>query len=140
MNFAINAFFQIGKRTMPLIAAAVLACTLNALLLVTLPRGSDASHFALAQTGAFASALVALTIFAASAGAKWPKLRDILLTITATMAMCAAVWPMRAWTPGVLTCIIQVTAGGAIFAAFAAAFNIAGLRSSILSAWRGRRG
>jgi O-antigen/teichoic acid export membrane protein len=140
MNFAINAFFQIGKRTMPLIAAAVLACTLNALLLVTLPRGSDASHFALAQTGAFASALVALTIFAASAGAKWPKLRDILLTITATVAMCAAVWPMRAWTPGVLTCIIQVTAGGAIFAAFAAAFNIAGLRSSILSAWRGRRG
>ena len=51
MNFAINAVFQIDKKTLPLIAAAVAACAANPILFWLLPRGTDASSLAVAQAG-----------------------------------------------------------------------------------------
>lgn len=140
MNFAINAFFQIGKRTLPLIAAALVATATNALLVFALPRSADATHYALAQTGAFAAALLVLICAAVYAGAKWPRARDILLTLVATGLMVAALWPLRGWTPGVLTCAAQIVVGGAIYAAMAMAFDIAGLRTAARNALKAYRG
>lgn len=134
MNFAINAFFQIDKRTLPLIAAAVIACVVNATLVFALPRGADASHLALAQSSAFMIAFLALAGCAAVGGAKWPALRDLLLTLVATAAMAVALWPMRTWAPGVLTCAMQIVVGGVIYGLAAAIFDIAGLRSAAANA------
>lgn len=140
MNFAINAFFQISKATLPLIGAAVVACITNAILMWLAPVAQDASRFALAQTGAFFAALMTLMLFAWRGGAHWPRVRDIALTIAATAAMCAALWPMRAWPPGVFTLIMQVAAGAMIFCLGVAVFDIASMRSNIHNSWRNRRG
>lgn len=140
MNFAINAFFQISKATLPLIGAAIMACLTNAALIWLAPVAQDASRFALAQTGAFFAALFTLMLFAARGGASWPRLRDIALTIAATAAMCAALLPLRAWEPGVVTLIVQVAAGAFVYILAVAVFDIARLRSHIQAAWRNRHG
>ncbi len=136
MNFAINAFFQIGKKTAALIAAAIIGFGVNLLLVLLLPKSGDAARFAIAQTCAFASALLVLTGFAIAGGARWPRARDLLLTVLATALMTAAVYPLRNWTPGIVTCIAQVLLGGAVFGGVALAFNIAELRTALLKAMR----
>jgi O-antigen/teichoic acid export membrane protein len=134
MNFAINAFFQIGKKTSALIAAAVVGLAVNFLLVLVQPKTGDAARFAIAQTGAFASAMVVLIVFAVMSGARWPRARDFLLAALATGLMIAAVYPLRSLTPGVTTCLLQVLVGGAVFGGCALAFNIANLRSALLKA------
>lgn len=134
MNFAINAFFQIGKKTLPLIAAAVVAFGANFALVLALPKWENATHVALAQTGAFTIAFLLLAAFAMAGGAKWPRARDVFFTIVATLAMIAALWPSRSWTPGLATCAMQIAIGGAVYATFAYAFNIAGLRRAFKQA------
>lgn len=128
MNFAINAVFQIEKKTLPLIAAALTACVAAALLLVLLPLGTDASRLALAQTGAFVVAFIVLVGFAAAAGAQWPKPRDLLLTIAATLAMTVALWPLHRLEPGVAVLVAQLLIGLSIYGAVVMIFDVAGLR------------
>lgn len=140
MNFAINAFFQIRKSTLPLIGAALCACLVNAGLIFAIASTKDATRFAIAQSGAFVAAFATLAIFAAASGARWPRARDLLLTIIATAIMAAALYPMRQWPPGVFTLAAQIVAGATIFGGLVAVFDIAILRSNIMNAWRGRRG
>lgn len=142
MNFAINAVFQIEKKTLPLIAAALAACAAAALLLVFIPRGGDAASLAMAQTGAFIVAFVVLIGFAVAAGAQWPRARDLLLTIAATLIMAAVLWPLHRMEPGVLLLITQCLAGVIIYGLAVAIFDIAGLRraaTETIAKWR-RRG
>jgi len=131
MNFALNPVFQIGKRTMPVIAAAVAACIANPLILIALPATGDASTLALAQSGAFAVALAVLAGFAAAGGAQWPRFRDIAATLLATLAMAAVLWPMRDWQPGAATLAGQIGAGAGVFAVLAGVFDLAGLRTAV---------
>lgn len=135
MNFAVNAFFQIDKRTTPLIAAAVIACAVNGALAFGLPRSADATHLALAQSGAFMLAFLALCGFAVASGARWPALREIVLTLLATLVMAGVLWPMRDWTPGAMTGGLQILAGSLAYGAITAAFDIAGLRSAAAGAF-----
>src|SRR3954451_17815549 len=65
IHFAVNPMFQIGKKTAPLIAAALIGCVINAILIVFLARGGDASGLAIAQSGAAIASLIALLVFAA---------------------------------------------------------------------------
>lgn len=132
MNFAINAVFQIEKKTLPLIAAALAGCATGALLLVLVPRGPDASSLALIQTGAFIVAFIVLIGFAVGAGAQWPKARDLLLTLAAALVMAAALWPLRTFPPGVALLIGQCFIGFCIYAIAVALFDIAGLRRTAL--------
>jgi len=139
MNYAINAVFQISKATLALIGGAIAACIANAVLLLTIPSTQDAARFAIAQSGAFLGAFVTLTAFAIAYGAKWPRLRDVLLTLGATALMFATLYPMRAWTPGIGVLLVQIVVGGAIFAGIVAVFDIAQLRSHIVNAMRSLR-
>ncbi len=132
MNFAINAFFQIRKRTLPLIAAAIAACAANLWLILDAPKSGDATNIALAQTGAFITAMIVLVVFAAFGNARWPRVKDLTLTLISTGLMCAALMPLRNMTPGVITCALQVIAGGAIYGGMALAFDIAGLRTAVM--------
>lgn len=47
--------------------------------------------------------------------------------------MVAALWPMRAWTPGALTLAAQIVIGAGVFGALALFFDIAGLRAPVLA-------
>jgi O-antigen/teichoic acid export membrane protein len=128
MNFAINAVFQIEKKTLPLIAAAVAACIANPIFVWLLPRGGDASSLAIAQAAAFAVALAVLALFATLSGARWPRARDVGLTIAGVALMTLALLPLRAMPPGVITLLAQCLGGGLIFGTVVAVFDIAGLR------------
>jgi O-antigen/teichoic acid export membrane protein len=136
IQFAVNPVFQIAKDTAPLIFAAIVAVVFGLLLMFVLPRGADASSFAIAQCGAYIAALIAVLIFAARTNPIWPRIRDILASALATGAMAAAVWPLRAFAPGLLTLLMQVAVGISVFAILTFIFDTAGLRTLALSRLR----
>jgi hypothetical protein len=143
MSFAINPIFLIPKRTAPLIAGALVACALDPLFIALLPHGSDATSLAIAQTAAMVGALIALLCFSAFTQPRWPRGRDLAIAIMATLAMSAALMPLRQWQPGVVTLVAEIIAGTTIYAAFIAAFDVAGLRSlaiASLRSWHDRSG
>ncbi len=134
--FGISPIFQIAKRTAPLIAAAVIACIVDPLLIIVLPKNPDASSLAIAQTGAYIAALVALIVMASFSKPQWPRLRDLALTALATAAMAAALLPLRQHNPGFLTLFGQVVAGLLIYSLFVYFFDIANMREIIIARLR----
>jgi O-antigen/teichoic acid export membrane protein len=136
IQFGITPLFMIAKRTTPLIAGALIACVVDPLLILVLPRHADASSFAIAQTGAYMVALVALIIMASFSKPQWPRLRDLALTALATAAMAAALLPLREHHPGFLTLVAQVAAGTFIYGLFVYVFDIANLREIAIARLR----
>ena len=130
--YAVNPIFQIAKRTAPLIAAAVVGCLADPLILLLLPRDTDASNLAVAQSGAFAAALVALVAVACQSRPAWPRARDLAATVLATLAMSAALLPLRAQAPGILILFTQIGGGMLVYGGMVAALDIAGMRSLVL--------
>jgi O-antigen/teichoic acid export membrane protein len=133
MQYGINPIFQIAKKTGPLISAAVVACIVDPIMLLVLPHRADASMLAVAQTLAYASALVVLIFFARFAKPQWPRLQDILATVLGTAAMTGALLPLRAAEPGLLTLIEQIAAGVVIYAFCVFVFDTAGLRRILIA-------
>jgi O-antigen/teichoic acid export membrane protein len=133
IQFGINPIFQIAKRTGPLIGAAVIACLVDPLLVIVLPRSSDASSLAIAQAGAFAAALVTLIIFASASKPQWPSVRDLASTALGTAAMSMALLPLRGQEPGLLTLFVQIMAGIFVYGLFVVLLDIAGLRGLVLT-------
>ena len=129
IQFGLSPIFQITKQTAPLIGAAAVGCLVDGVLLAVLPRTADASSLAVAQTGAYVAALLALVFVASFSKPRWPRLRDITTTVLATMAMAAALLPLREDNPGFQTLIKQIMAGIVIYSFFVATFDIAGLRT-----------
>ncbi len=121
---------------MPLISAAAAGCLVDVILLLVLPRTEDASSFAVAQTGAYVAALAALVFVASLSKPQWPSLRDIVATVLATMAMAAALLPLRERDPGFETLVEQIMAGTVIYSFFVASFDIAGLRTILYAKLR----
>ena len=77
--------------------------------------------------------MVALIGFATVSQPRWPSLREIGAIALATAGMAAALWPMRGWTPGVLTLVTQIFTGALVFGALALAFDIARLRAPLIA-------
>jgi O-antigen/teichoic acid export membrane protein len=134
--YAVNPIFQIAKRTAPLIAAALAAAASDPILLFLLPRTHDASSLAVAQSGAFAVAFLTLVAVASLSKPIWPRARDIAATILGTAVMVAMVLPLRRETPGASTFALQIVEGVAVYTAFVALFDIAGLRTMIVGQLR----
>jgi O-antigen/teichoic acid export membrane protein len=129
IQFALNPVFQIAKKTAPLVAAAAVAAVSGLVFVFALPRGDDASSFALAQSGAYLAAFGALALFAARTKPVWPPLRDIFATAVGAAAMAAAIWPLRSLPPGLSTLLLQVFAGVSLYGALTLIFDTAGLRT-----------
>jgi O-antigen/teichoic acid export membrane protein len=129
--YGLNPIFQIAKRTLPLIAAALVGCLTDAALVAFLPRGADATGLAFAQTGAFVAALATLSLIAGLSKPQWPRWRDIALAVLASAAMTAALLPLRERAPGFVTLVLQVGVGIAIYGALVFSFDIAGLRTLV---------
>jgi O-antigen/teichoic acid export membrane protein len=132
IHFAVNPIFQIGKKTAPLIGAALIGCGANAVLVMALARGGDASGLAIAQSGAAIASLTALLVFAARTRPHWPAARDLAAIAISTGAMVLVLLPLRDATPGVLTLAAAVTIGIGVFAGLMLAFNGVGSRQLIL--------
>jgi O-antigen/teichoic acid export membrane protein len=133
IHFAVNPIFQIGKKTAPLIAAAVIGCVANGVLLLLLARGGDASGLAIAQSGAAIASLVALLGFAARTRPHWPAARDLAAIAVSTCAMILVLLPLRNAAPGVLTLAAETVVGIGVFAGLMLAFNGIGSRQLVLS-------
>lgn len=134
--YAINPIFQIAKRTAPLIAAAVVGCVADPLILLALPRARDASDLAIAQSGAFVLAFLALVGAACLSKPIWPRPRDLASTALATAAMAALLLPLRAQPPGFFILVTQILGGVIVYAALIFLFDIASLRALILGRLR----
>jgi O-antigen/teichoic acid export membrane protein len=138
IQYGLNPIFQIAKKTAPVIGAAAVGCVVDVVLLLVLPRTADASSLAIAQTGAYVAALVALVFVASFSKPQWPSVRDLAAIVFATGAMAAALLPLREHHPGFATLLEQVIAGAVIYTLLVAAFNIAGLRTVFYAKLRAR--
>ncbi len=136
IQFGVNPIFQIAKRTAPLISAALIACLVDALLLLVLPRSKDASSLAIAQTGAYVAALAVLAFVASFSKPQWPRLRDLVLTVLGTAAMAAALLPLRENDPGLATLAEQISAGIVIYGLIVMCCDIAHLRAMLIARLR----
>jgi O-antigen/teichoic acid export membrane protein len=136
--FGVNPVFQIGKKTAPMVGAALVAVATGFFLVVTLPWGKDASNLALAQCGAYLAALAATLFFAARAKPIWPRPRDVAFAVVATGGMVAVLSPLHEMTPGVLTLLLQVSLGVVVYGVLTLIFDTAGLRGQAM-VWIKRR-
>lgn len=129
-SYGVNPAFQIEKKTLPLILAAAIGCAGTPVFLLVMPAGSDASGLAMAQSGAYgAAALVLLALAGANAGLRLPPLRDLGGALGGAAAMVATGLPLRALAPGPQTLLLQVAAGGLVYAAVMLALDVGGLRA-----------
>jgi O-antigen/teichoic acid export membrane protein len=133
IHFAVNPIFQIAKKTVPLIGAAVVGCVTNAIMVFWLAGASDASGFAIAQSGAAIASLVALLAFAARTQPHWPAARDLAAIAISTLAMVLVLLPLRNATPGLLTLAAEISLGIAVFAALLLSFDAIGSRQLLIS-------
>lgn len=133
IHFAVHPIFQIRTRTGPLIAAGALASLCNLALINLLPASEGATAFAYSLTASLGLALALLVVMAATTGAVWPPFRTVGLAVTGTLAMVAAVLPLRGMAPGVLALALQAGSGVLVYGAVVLAFDVAGLRGVLLA-------
>jgi O-antigen/teichoic acid export membrane protein len=131
LQYAVAPIFQIGKRTAPMIVAALSACATAMVLLVALPRGADSYWLALAQSSALVVGLIVGLALAAATKPVWPNPLDILATLVATAAMAVAVLPLRAQTPGLTMLAAQIGIAVVVYGALAYLLDIGKLRMKI---------
>jgi len=131
LQFGLAPIFQIGKRTAPMIAAALAACAADLALLAALPRGVDGAWLAIAQSGALGVALLVGLALAAATKPVWPDGLDLLSTLVATAAMTVVVLPLRALSPSLAVLAAQVGLGGLVYGAVAYGLDVARVRGRI---------
>ena len=136
IQFAINPIFLIQKKTLPLIAAALVACAADPILLLVLHQDDGASSLAIAQTGAMLAALIVLIGFASLTWQQWPRPRDLAVAVFANALMGAIVLPMRSQEPGLATLFEQIATGVIIYAVVVLGLDVAGLRGIVLARLR----
>jgi O-antigen/teichoic acid export membrane protein len=129
--------FLIGKRTGIATFAALLGLAVN-LAIVALGTSVPA-NFALAQMAAFLAVLVVTTVAALRVLPVWPPWRDCSLVLLATMAMAAAVWPLRDRFPAPIELALQIACGALVYGAVILACDVARLRSGLRLRWLARR-
>ncbi|GAC1559865.1 MAG: hypothetical protein NVS2B5_23370 [Beijerinckiaceae bacterium] len=133
IHFAVNPVFQIAKKNAPLIGAALIGAATNAILLLFLAKGGDASGLALAQSAAAIASLVALLAFAARTRPHWPAAPDLAAIVISTAAMVVVLLPLRDAAPGALTLGAQIVVGIVVFAGLMLAFDAIGLRQLLVA-------
>jgi O-antigen/teichoic acid export membrane protein len=138
LQYTISPIFQIAKRTMPMIVAALVACAADALLILLLPRSGDAHFLALAQCGAQIAGLVTGVAFAAAARPQWPALRDLASLALATGVMAFVVMPLRARSPSVIILVAEVGVGAFVYGAMAYLLDVAKIRARLTAAFGAR--
>jgi O-antigen/teichoic acid export membrane protein len=139
MFYALNPVFQIRRRTVPVIAAALVGLAVNGAGLLVLPDRAGGIGVALAQTLGLAAAALWLG-WRALTGAERIRLpwAEIGVAALACAAMGLALAPFR-HLPPVTALAVLVPAGMALYGALVWIFDIAGLRRQVLARLRPAR-
>ena len=132
MNYSVGPAYQIAHRTLPLIVGGLVSVVANGLAILLLPATHDATRFALAQSISFGASLAVMIAFLFTLAPTWPSPRDIAGPIVATALMLAAVAPLRMMPPGVVTLLLEVSVGVAIYALSVMVLDVCALRSMLL--------
>lgn len=131
VNFALNPIFQIRRKTMPVIAAALAGLAANGLGLLVLPGLVGPSGIALAQSLGLAVATLVLALRALTGPERvalpW---RDIAGAGLGCLAMVLALLPFRMLAPGAALAIC-IPLGIVVYGAAIWLFDIAGLRGLV---------
>ena len=131
MQFGLAPIFQIGKRTLPMIVAALSACVTDVVLLAALPRGADGDWLAIAQSGSLGVALLVVLVLAprpnrsgrarSTCSPRWSPPRRWRLS----SCRCGRCRPAR-WCSS-----RRLALGGLVYGGVAYALDIARLRGQI---------
>lgn len=139
MFYAVNPAFQIRRRTMPVIAAALVGLGLNGIGLLTLPPVFGGLGVALAQTLGLAGACLWLGWRALTGPERlvlpWGQIGTAAL---ACAAMGLALAPFRTLPPA-LALAVLVPAGMGLYGALVWVFDIANLRGQVMARLRPAR-
>ncbi|WP_336486534.1 lipopolysaccharide biosynthesis protein [Methylobacterium nigriterrae] len=132
MNFALNPVFQIRRRTLPVIAAAILGLAVNGAGLLLLPPLLGPAGIALAQSLGLGLAFLWLSVRALT-GPQRIRLpwRDIAAAAAASLIMGLALVPLRHLEPAAALGLC-VPLGIVLYGALAWGLDIAGLRTAIV--------
>jgi O-antigen/teichoic acid export membrane protein len=133
---AVTPVFQLKQQTWPVVLAALAGLLTNAVLSWKL-AAADIQTYAAIQAASYALALGVAVVLSLRAMKVLPRLRDGAAVPVATLAMVAAVWPVRGWGPGWITLLVSMGVGLAVFAAVCLAFNLGGFREMIRQRLRG---
>lgn len=137
--YGLNPTFQIARRTLPVVIAAAGAMAVNVAVSLWLSPRIGPMAFAWAQLAGYFCGAVLIALAAFRFAPIQINVRDIVLIVIATGIMCAALWPLRAMTPGVGLLSVMVFAGAAIYGLIIFAADAAGLRTLAADALAKRR-
>lgn len=132
IHYCVGPAFQIANRTLPLILGGLVAVIANALAILLLPASGDASTFAVAQSISSAAGLATAVGLLFTMAPMWPSPRDMLGAIAATAVMLVAVTPLRSFSPGILTLLMEVSAGFVAYMLVVFTLDIGRLRSLLI--------
>jgi O-antigen/teichoic acid export membrane protein len=131
IQFAVSPVLQLKQRTWPVVLAGLVALIVNAALTVNLDSSATIHDYARAQAFSYGAALLVAMALALRTMLVLPSLRDVLATASATAAMTAVVWPLRALNPDLLTLVLSAVAGVLAFATVALILNLAQCRAQV---------
>ena len=132
LMYAVAPVFQIAKRTRPMIAAGLGACAADAVLIAGWSAaGEGGVALAYAQTAALIAGLAVAIVFAARAKALWPSARDLAAIVFASLAMIAALSPLRARDAGLATLAAETALGLYVYGALVYLLDVAGVRAKL---------
>jgi hypothetical protein len=127
-QYALGPYFQLRRRTLPVVAAALVTLAVNVGLLLA-PLGLDTpAELATAQAAAFGAGLLTLTLAVSGVGLRLPW-RDVLGAAAAALVMAAALSPWRDVAPGLPALLAHVVGGVVVYGSAALAFDVAGVRT-----------
>lgn len=133
INYAIYPAFQIERRTLPLVIAALVALLANVLALALLPATQDATSYALAQSISSVAGLLALLAALFALTPVRPRWRDVAAAVVGVAAMVTILLPMRTLGLGADTLAIQIVGGFLVYFIVVMSLDIAELRTLLLA-------
>ena len=137
--YGLNPTFQIARRTLPVVIAAVGAMAVNVIMSLWLSPRIGPLAFAWAQLAGYFCGAMLIAIAAVIYAPIRMNMRDIVLVLFATAVMALVLWPLRMISPGPEMLGLMVAAGAAIYGLLIFATDAAGLRSLALKTWAARR-
>lgn len=138
VQYALSPVFQLAHATAPVMIAAAVGLAVDAVLIGLLPASLGPHAYAYAQLGAFGASLATCAVLATRRMSVRPRGLDLAGIAAATVAMSAAVYPLRDAFPPAVGLLVLPVLGMLIYGLAIYALDTGGLRGK-LGAWRRAR-
>ena len=132
LSYSIHQVFFVARKTWPLLFSSLIALVVN-VALVLLRRTVDPVEIAFIQGLGFIASLLTGIALAARIFPVRPRWRDTALVLLGTALMAAAVYPLQAMEPGMVTMALSVVVGVVVVGAVMLAGDVAGVRKQMLA-------